>query len=86
MLSPAVKQKTTHWVPMGFCASLSLVTLTTQLVLAATNASSLWSWAIPFLGFLPMCFFFVGATTSYMQTEIQDLPKQVAELQSKAAG
>ena len=86
MLSPAVKQKTTHWVPMGFCAALSLITLVAQLFLMPTNAPGSWSLAIPFLGFLPMCFFYVGATTSHMQSEIHDSRKQVADLQSKATG
>jgi polyhydroxyalkanoate synthesis regulator phasin len=30
-----------------------------------------------------MCFFFVGSATSQMQKEIQELRKQVADLQSK---
>jgi len=89
MLSPATKEKAAPWVPIGFCAFLSflsLITLVGQLFLIPTNASSSWGWAIPFVSFMPMCFFWVGATTSHMQSEIQDLRKQVAELQTKAAG
>jgi hypothetical protein len=41
------------------------------------------SWAIPFLCFLPMCFFFVAAVTSNMQREIRELRKQVTDLQAK---
>jgi len=37
------------------------------------------------VSFLPMCFFYVGATTSHMQSEIRELRKQVAALQTKAA-
>ena len=44
------------------------------------------SWAIPFLCFLPMCFFFVAAATSGLQREVRELREQLAKLKDKQAG
>jgi NADH:ubiquinone oxidoreductase subunit 6 (subunit J) len=75
-----MKQKISHWIPMGFCAVLALISL--PLVISFKNTG----WAIPFLCFLPMCFFFVAAVTSNLQREVRDLREQVARLHEKRAG
>ncbi len=75
-----MRQKTSHWIPAAFCAILSLTALS-----ASTGSDAGW-WRPAFLAFLPMCFFFVGATTSGMQREIRDLQKQVAETQQRRVG
>jgi len=41
------------------------------------------SWAISFLCFLPMCFFFVAAATSSLQREVRELRKRLADLEQK---
>lgn len=66
-----------HWIPAAFCALLSLGALSMQIV------SDSGAWKPMFYCFLPMCFFFVGGTTSQMQREIQDLRKQLADLQEQ---
>jgi hypothetical protein len=81
MISKKWKRATSPWVPAGFCAFLSLVTIVSNLWLTVVIGRDYGGWAIGFLCFLPMCFFFVGALTSQMQREIQDLRKQIAELQ-----
>jgi len=72
-----MKQKISHWIPMSFCAFLALISL--PLVISLKNTG----WAIPFLCFLPMCFFFVAAVTFNLQHEVRDLREQVAKLQEK---
>lgn len=69
-----------HWIPAAFCAFLSLIAL-----FASSGSDAGW-WRPAFFAFLPMCFFFVGAATSRMQSEIRDLRKQIVELQGKAVG
>lgn len=69
-----------HWMPAAFCAFLSLMALALQTV------SDSRAWQPAFFSFLPMCFFFVGATTSHMQREIQELRKQLTDLQEKRSG
>lgn len=66
-----------NWLPMAFCASLSFICVSGFI----SRSSS--SWIIPFLCFLPMCFFFVAAVTSNLQREIRELREQVAKLQEK---
>ena len=65
---------------MGLCACLALISLLLEIGLRNSG------WAIPFLCFLPMCFFFVAAVTSNLQREIRDLREQVAKLQEKRIG
>jgi len=71
-----MKQKLGNWLPMGFCAALSLIC-----VIAFIGFPT--AWVIPFLCFLPMCFFFVAAVTSNLQREVRELREQVAKLQEK---
>ena len=70
-----MKQKIAPWLPMIFCVSLSGICLAGHHDLANSPV-----WAIPFLCFLPMCFFFVAAVTSQLQREVCDLREQVARL------
>ena len=84
-MSDAKKRATLPWVPMGFCAFLSLITVTANIWLSFVNHSDSGGWAIGFLCFLPMCFYFVGAATSKTQGEILELRKQLAALQGNKA-
>jgi hypothetical protein len=71
-----MKQKLGNWLPMGFCAALSLICVTAFIGFPT-------AWVIPFLCFLPMCFYFVATVTSNLQREIRELREQVAKLQEK---
>jgi hypothetical protein len=66
-------------VPAAFCAFLSLLALSMQI------GSDSWAWKPAFYGFLPMCFFFVGAALSTMQREIRELRRRLAELEQERA-
>ena len=72
-----MKERFTHWVPMAFCGFLCLLALAMQI------GPDTEAWKPAFYCFLPMCFFYVGATTSHMQREIRELRKQVEELTAK---
>ena len=74
-----MKIKMSHWMPMAFCAALSFICLVT--IIAVSASSSANAWTIPFLCFLPMCFFMAASVTVRMQQEIDVLRKQVADLQ-----
>lgn len=73
-----MRQKFSHWIPMAFCAFLSLMALTLQIALGPDSSA----WQPAFFCNLPLCFFFVGALTTQLQREIRDLQAQVAELQA----
>jgi hypothetical protein len=75
-----MKQKLGHWLPPIYCAILSLICLAAFL---SRNESA---GIIPFLCFLPMCFFFAATVTSNLQREIRELREQVAKLQEKRVG
>ncbi|MCX7825415.1 MAG: hypothetical protein N2689_07640 [Verrucomicrobiae bacterium] len=66
-----------HWLPAAFCAALSVIALS-----AETGRDS-GAWRPAFYCFLPMCFVFLALATSRMQREMDDLRRQVAELQQK---
>ena len=76
-MKSTTKQKVGNWLPMAFCASLSLICL------IAFISSGKDVWVIPFLCFLPMCFFFMAAVTVNLQREVRDLREQVAKLEGK---
>ena len=59
---------------MGFCAALSLISVTTFI-------ASPGAWAIPFLCFLPLCSMFVATVTNNLQRELRELREQLAKLQ-----
>ncbi len=71
------------WLPFGFCAFLSLITVLGNLWLSIANGADAGGWAMAFLCFLPMAFFFAGSATSQLQGEIIELRKQFAELQTQ---
>jgi hypothetical protein len=75
-----MKQKIGHWLPMAMCVGLAFICVTGFVFFSPS------CWIIPFLCFLPMCFFFVAAVTSGLQREILDLREQVAQLQEKRGG
>jgi len=81
MISERRKRATLPWIATAFCAALSLLTICQNLWLSVVNHSDYGGWAIGFLCFLPICFYWVGVAMSKMQREISELRKQVAELQ-----
>ena len=68
-----MKENMHNWVPLIFCAALSLISV-------MTLTSSGTAGVIPFVCFLPMCFFFVAITTGRLQREIYDLQEQLSKL------
>ena len=64
------------WIPAAFCGLLVLLT-----VIRPDPPGTL----IPFVCFLPMCFFFEGLLTSRLRRDVRDLRKQVEELKQKHA-
>ena len=85
MISATKKQAAAPWLPMIFSAVLSLITLIALVASASIPGSGSGGWEIPFVCFLPMCFFFVGAALTHTRKEILDLRAQVAELQGQQA-
>ena len=80
MFSAARKRVLLPWVAMGFSAILSLIAIVAIVGLTALNGPGSDGWAIAFLAFLPMCFYFMGAATSQTQGEIAELRQQLARL------
>lgn len=72
-----MKQTFSHWVPAIFCAFLCTVALIGAVVGVARGGQMGW-WEPAFFAFLPMCFFYVGAVTSDMRRQIQELRDQLA--------
>lgn len=61
------------WLPMAFCAALSLIALVTHVV-------SSDAWVTPFLAFLPMPFFLSAEIDRQLQQRIRVLEKRLGEL------
>ena len=80
MVSLERKRAILPWLSAVFCAFLSLITISANLWLSVANRSDVGGWAIAFLCFLPMCFFFVGTAVKEMQREISELRNEIAEL------
>lgn len=76
-----MRQKFSHWIPLAFCAFLSLMALILQIALGPAS----FAWQPAFFCNLPLCFYFVGAMTTQLQREIRDLQAQVAQLQAGRA-
>ncbi|MES2466388.1 MAG: hypothetical protein V4675_03715 [Verrucomicrobiota bacterium] len=71
-----MREKISHWLPVGFCVAMSVSCVVTFIGFPG-------AWVIPFLCFLPMCFLFVGAVTTKLQQEVQELRARIEELQRK---
>jgi hypothetical protein len=84
MISKSTRWTILPWVPMAMCAALSLITIVANLWLSVVNHTDVGGWAITFLCFLPLCFYWVGAINSQLQGEIRELRQQVVELQGKS--
>lgn len=56
-----------HFLPFAFCSFLSLMAL------FGPGSGSSGAWTPAFISFVPMCFFYMGATTVGLQREINDL-------------
>ena len=82
MLSLEKRRIIQPWVAMGFCAVLSIITITSNIWLSFVNHSSVGSWSVVFLAFLPMCFFYVGAAISHVQGEVSELRQEIAKLRA----
>ena len=80
MFSAARKRMLQPWLALGFSAILSLIAIVAMVALTAINGPGSDGWAIAFLAFLPMCFYFMGVATSQTQGEIQELRQQIALL------
>jgi hypothetical protein len=83
-----MREKIQPWMSAIFCAFLSLMTfaLSVSLMLNGRGDMSMAGMVlIPFLSFLPMCFFHVGTSLSQLRKENQDLRAQIQELTSKVA-
>ena len=74
-----MRDKMSPWLPAIFCATLSLITVVAN-VAGQFAGSTRDVGAIAFYGFMPMCFFFVGACLSQLKKERQELQKQIEEL------
>ncbi len=70
-------QRFPDWTPAAFCAVLSGITLISGF---AIQTSSFLSVLIPFLCFLPICFFFVGSVTSTLRKDNALLRDELDEL------
>lgn len=80
MFTAAHKRALMPYLAMGFSAVLSLIAIVVIISLTALNGFGSDGWAIAFLAFLPMCFYFMGLATAQTQTELQELRQQVATL------
>jgi hypothetical protein len=72
------------WTAAWFCALISALTFFGDLGTAFfTSQPPHLGSLIPFLGFVPVCFYFMGATASRQQAELNDLREQIAALKAK---
>jgi len=76
-----MRERLGPWLPAIFCASLSLITITANLAgYFMTGTRSTGPGDMAFYGFMPMCFFFVGAYLSQLKKENQELRQRIDEL------
>lgn len=72
------------WAPAIFCAMLSLITISGNVIVSLINRTSNFGGIeIVFYCFLPMCFYFVGAFLSHLQRENRELRTRIEELASR---
>ena len=84
-----MRDKFQPWMPAIFCTCLTLITIVSFVLMSmgrTTNIPSLGFLAAfaPLLSFLPMCFYFVGASLSQLRQENLELREQIQELISKS--
>lgn len=70
-------KKIEFWIPAIFCAVISLATLI-PIVFFARDISLF----LPFLAFIPMCFYFVGIILKKTHKEITALRQEVDALKN----
>ncbi len=82
-----MKDKLGPWIPAIFCAILSLITVTGNLIASSMNGATPSSGIeVVFYCFLPMCFYFVGALLLKLQRENRELRTRIDDLDSKRRG
>jgi len=69
-----MKHSIEPWMPAACCALLSSIGM-----VASIGEVGAW-WRIILLGFLPVCFFLVGAPILRMQREIRELRLRLGEV------
>ena len=83
----AMREKLQPWMSAIFCACLSLIAIVSFIGMLLMNNGdtrvAVTVALIPFLSFLPMCFFHVGTSLSQMRQENRDLRAQLQDLMSK---
>lgn len=80
-----MKDNNRPMIPAIVCAGLCLVTLSGNLILAATtgNMSIITGVDVVFYCSLPICFYFVGAFLRELQQENRELRTRIEELASQ---
>ena len=83
-----MREKLLPWIPAIFCACLSLITFVSFVVMSRTVIAvpgfPTMAVLAPFLSFLPVCFFQVGAFMSQLRQENRELREQIQVLISKS--
>ena len=75
-----VRRTNSAWGAVWFCAFLSVVALIGSMAEEMSGVSAFW-WKPAFYGFLPMCFWYLGASSSAMQHEIDDLRSRLKDFE-----
>jgi hypothetical protein len=78
-----MKKALPYFAPFVFCAFLSLIALVGVVGIGSLGSDSSW-WKPAYFGFLPMCFFIVGAHMLQMRNELEELRKKVTDLAQTA--
>ena len=82
-----MREQLKPWMPAISCAGYSLISLVSLVVFPFFSRPEIVGTAlpiIPFLCFVPMCFYLVGAFLSELREENRELRKQIQELASKS--
>lgn len=74
-----MREKLRPWVPAIFCASLSLITIVSDVTIGILNRQKVGTNAA-FFCFIPMAFYFVGAMHSQLLRENRELRQQLQEV------
>jgi hypothetical protein len=77
MQAPPWRDRLLPWLPAAFAASLSVITL--PIMVGARDISAYNSALIPFLSFLPMCFFFNAVAIVALRQRINELQRRLDE-------